>query len=107
MSGYSVTASFYDAVAAEAHAGIDTEIAAALQGMSTDAGPIVDIGAGTGLTTALIAAALPQSTILAVEPDPAMRAGLMTRIWSNPDLRRRVSILPMGTLRLTRPLHAG
>lgn len=93
-----MTASFYDAIAAEAHAGIDAEIAAALHGMSIDAGPIVDIGAGTGLTTATIAAALPAAKILAVEPDPAMRAALMTRIWGNPDLRRRVSILPMGIL---------
>lgn len=93
-----MTASVYDAVAADSHASVDAEIVAALEGMPTDGGPVVDIGAGTGLTTAVIAATLPSAEILAVEPDPAMRAALVTRVYADVGLRRRVSILPVGIL---------
>lgn len=96
MSAYAVTAQFYDAVTEEAHAAVDARIAAALIGLDTSVGPIVDIGAGTGLTTRAIAAALADAAIWAIEPDPAMRPALMTRIWGNLDLRQRVSIIPTG-----------
>ncbi len=43
--------------------------------MNTHGGPILDIGAGTRLTTAL-----------------------MTRVWDDPGLRRRVTILPFSAL---------
>lgn len=98
MSVYAVSAQFYDAIAGKQHAAVDSEIARALQGLKTADSPVVDIGAGTGLTTRVIANALPQAEILAIEPDPAMLSALMTRIWSDPDLRRRVSILPLSLL---------
>lgn len=92
--GYDITAPFYDVLADESHANVDGQIAAQLRGLEACDGPIIDLGAGTGLTTRLIAAALPEARILAVEPHPAMRAALMTRICSSHDLRRRVSVLP-------------
>ncbi|NLR73377.1 class I SAM-dependent methyltransferase [Novosphingobium sp. ERN07] len=98
MEGYAITAQYYDPLAAATHADVDRQIAAALEGLDTALGPIVDIGAGTGLTTALIARTLAAAEILAIEPDPAMRSALMTRIWSDPDLRERVTILPFGAL---------
>lgn len=98
MSGYAVTAQFYDAVAGEQHREIDTQIAEVLAEIETRGHPVVDIGAGTGLTTKVIAGALPEAEIFAVEPDPAMRPALMARVWSDPDLRRRVSILPAPIL---------
>lgn len=98
VSGYDVTAQFYDPLMAAAHAGVDRQIAAALVGLDTSAGPVVDVGAGTGLSTAVIARALPDAHILAVEPDPAMRPALMTRLWGDPDLRRRVTLLPFALL---------
>ena len=98
MSPYAVTAQFYDAVASEHQSAVNAQIAEALTGLDTAGHPVVDIGAGTGLTTQLIASALPEAEILAVEPDPAMRPAIMTRVWSDPDLRRRVSILPMSIL---------
>lgn len=96
MTGYAVTARYYDAIASVAHTGGARHIAAALAGLDATLGPIVDVGAGTGLTTALIATTLSDAEIFAVEPDPAMLAALMTRIWSDPDLRRRVTILPFA-----------
>ena len=98
MSGYAVTAQFYDAIASEQRGPVDAQISEALTGLETAGCPVVDIGAGTGLTTRVIAKALPEADILAVEPDPAMRPAIMARVWSDPDLRRRVSILPMSIL---------
>ena len=98
MSAYAVTAQFYDAVASEQQSTVNAQIADALTGLDTTAHPVIDIGAGTGLSTLIIASTLPEAEILAVEPDPAMRPALMTRVWSDPDLRRRVSILPMSIL---------
>ena len=92
MTNYGVTAQFYDCMAADQHALADRLIADALRTIGPLSGPLVDIGAGTGLSTQLIATTLPGSRILAVEPDSCMRAALMTRIWSNVDLRSRVTI---------------
>lgn len=94
MNGYSVTAQYYDPLMSAAHADVDRRIAAVLVDMDVATGPVVDIGAGTGLSTALIASTLPAAEILAVEPDAAMRPALMTRVWANMELRPRVSILP-------------
>ncbi|MGL5837564.1 MAG: class I SAM-dependent methyltransferase [Sphingorhabdus sp.] len=93
---YSRIAQYYDAVMARAHAHVESQIEAALKGFDASAGPILDIGAGTGMTVAVIARAVPSAEIIAIEPDPAMRAALMTRIWSDPDLRRRVTMFPMA-----------
>lgn len=98
MEGYGVTAQYYDLFATAAHAETDRRIASALAGLDTGAGPVVDVGAGTGLTTALIARTLPAAEVLAIEPDPAMRPALITRVWSDPDLGRRVTILPYDVL---------
>lgn len=98
MEGYGITAQYYDLFATVAHVNTDRRIVAALAGLDTGAGPVIDIGAGTGLTTALIARTLPDAEVLAIEPDPAMRPALMTRVWSDPDLRQRVTILPYDIL---------
>lgn len=102
-SGYGVTAQYYDPLAETAHAEIDTRIGAALAGLAFKNGPVLDIGAGTGLTTRLIAATLPGAEIWAVEPDAAMRPALTTRVWSDATLRDRVTILPMGVLEAPLP----
>lgn len=94
MAGYAVTAMFYDPMAADAHARVDAAIAMALEPLRHARDPLLDIGAGTGLTTALIARSVRHAEIFAIEPDPAMRSALMTRVWSDPDLRQRVTLLP-------------
>ncbi len=102
MTQYAVTAQFYDAVSVQAHEAVHARMAGVLAGRETGGYPIVDIGAGTGLTTQAIARALPDTEIFAIEPDAAMRPALMTRVCADADLRRRVSILPMSVL--TAPL---
>lgn len=53
------------------------------------AGPVVDIGAGTGSITRLVADLRPGATIVAVEPSRALRAILRSRLADRPDLRSR------------------
>ena len=98
MSAYAVTARYYDALARAQHAATDARIAAALAGLDAEAGPVVDVGAGTGLTTELIATTLPTAEILAVEPDPAMHAALLARTCSRGDWQRRITPLPYPIL---------
>jgi thiazolinyl imide reductase len=90
---YSPSAEFFDLVAAEHTATASAPaVAAALTGIDTGAGPVVDIGAGTGLVTEAIARALPRAEVIAAEPATAMRAVLTSRVFGDPVLRERVTV---------------
>jgi cyclopropane fatty-acyl-phospholipid synthase-like methyltransferase len=56
-------------------------------------GPVIDIGAGSGLATMVAATTLPDAEIVAVEPSPALRAVLLAKLVADPDLARRVTVL--------------
>ncbi|MDG4799969.1 class I SAM-dependent methyltransferase [Micromonospora sp. WMMD980] len=71
-------------------------VLAALAGAAPHAGPIVDLGAGSGLGTLLIAEVLPAARILAIEPSAAQRAALFGRLGPVPDLRERVTVVAAG-----------
>ncbi|MFE1854896.1 Gfo/Idh/MocA family oxidoreductase [Streptomyces sp. NPDC059489] len=92
-SPYTPSAEFFDLVAAEHTA---TASAPAITALLADAdlstGPVIDIGAGTGLVTEAVARARPDAEILACEPAVGMRAVLTSRVFSDPDLRSRVTI---------------
>lgn len=91
---YETNAEFYDAVSVDAWQLLSPALTSALGGVRADRGPIADIGAGTGLGTAVIAAAVPGAKIVAVEPSAALRPALMARVMTVPGLRERVTILP-------------
>ncbi|MFA3875828.1 Gfo/Idh/MocA family oxidoreductase [Streptomyces sp. MMCC 100] len=92
-AAYSPSAEFFDLVAAEHTA---TAIAPAVAALLADAdlgtGPVVDIGAGTGLLTEAVARARPDAEIIACEPSVGMRAVLTSRVFSDEDLRTRVTV---------------
>lgn len=90
---YAVAAEHYDLWAAGHWAQLRPALAAQLKGVDASAGPVLDVGAGTGLGTVLIADAVPGVQVLAVEPSRAMRVGLVTRLMSRPDLHDRVTVL--------------
>ncbi len=52
----------------------------------------MDIGAGTGLVTEAVARARPDAEIIACEPSVGMRAVLTSRVFSDEDLRSRVTV---------------
>ena len=68
---------------------------------------ILEIGAGTGLITASLADLTP-GEIFALEPSADMRAVLLSRLSSRPELLSRVTVLPCDALsvRLDEPAEA-
>ncbi len=89
---YSTSAEFYDLVAARHVASSGPALAAVLAAVDPAAGPVVEIGAGTGRVTQVIARTLPTADIVATEPSATMRAVLSSRIACDADLRRRVTV---------------
>jgi SAM-dependent methyltransferase len=80
----------------------------ALRSLDPARGPLVDVGAGSGIGTRLAAEATPDLEILAVEPSPALRAVLLARLADRDDLRRRVTVIaePLQTATLPERLGA-
>ncbi|MFT4227878.1 class I SAM-dependent methyltransferase [Micropruina sp.] len=72
-----------------------------------DAGPILDVGAGSGLNTAWVLQNLPGSQVVALEPSPAMRALSLSRIAGHPDWYERVTVRPEDFFAATLPPRLG
>jgi hypothetical protein len=104
---YAITAEFYDVLAVPRWATWAPALAHALAGADPSAGPLLDLGAGTGLSTVALADAVPDATILAVEPSPALRAVLLSRVAARPDLQRRITVLPTDLLGAELPARLG
>ncbi|MDO4041470.1 class I SAM-dependent methyltransferase [Clavibacter michiganensis] len=115
LQDYSPGAEFYDLVArrhTEALAGVLAEAlavvpagadAAADADDDAEPGTVVELGAGTGRVTRLLAHLVPRAPILAAEPSPVMRAVLRSRVHEDPDLRRRITIRPETAQELALP----
>ncbi|MEV6318356.1 Gfo/Idh/MocA family oxidoreductase [Streptomyces sp. NPDC051776] len=90
---YTPSAEFFDLIAGP-HTTTGSAAAAcrALSGVDPGDGPVVDIGAGTGLITEAVALALPHAELLACEPSTGMRAVLTSRVFADPRLRPRVTV---------------
>ncbi|MFE6611644.1 class I SAM-dependent methyltransferase [Amycolatopsis sp. NPDC057786] len=99
---YHRTAEYVAVLLRQAWTGLGPALAKALSDVDTSDGPVVDVGAGTGIGTAVLAAALPGADIIAIEPNPALRTALLTRCVEDDDLARRVTVL--GTDALAAPL---
>jgi phospholipid N-methyltransferase len=99
-TGYSASAEFYELVAARQAQSSGPALRAALAGVDAAAGPVLEIGAGTGRITEVIADALPDAEIVAAEPAAEMRAVLTSRAYADPALRRRVTVTPDSAQRI-------
>jgi hypothetical protein len=100
-----VSAPFYDLFHDSGHV---PKIRAALPPLLAGVrGNIVEIGAGTGLLTTSLADLTP-AEIFALEPSASMRAVLLSRLSSRPELLSRVTVLPCDALsiRLDEPAQA-
>ncbi|MEX3106588.1 trans-aconitate 2-methyltransferase [Streptomyces sp. ST1020] len=94
---YGAAAEFYDLLAGPTWARLGPLLRRALDGADPADGPLLDLGAGTGLSTEAAADAVPGARILAVEPSAAMRVALATRLACRPALAARVTVTA-GTL---------
>ncbi|ONK09537.1 precorrin-6Y C5,15-methyltransferase (decarboxylating), CbiT subunit [Streptomyces sp. MP131-18] len=100
---YTASAEFYEMVASRHVATSAGPLTTALSGVDIGHGPVVEIGAGTGRITAVIAEALPGASLIAVEPSTPMRAMLTSRVFGDPGLRSRVTILAEPAQRVELP----
>lgn len=101
---YERSAEFVDVMLAPVWTALEPVLAEALRGAP---GPVVDVGAGGGHGTRVIARAMPQAEIFAVEPSPGLRAVLLARAGEDPELRERVTVLPGDLLRAELPPRLG
>lgn len=70
-------------------------------------GPVLDIGAGTGMGLTRTAARLPRHDIIAVEPSAALRTGLFARLSEDPALAARTTVLPVTVQEAVLPSPVG
>ncbi|CAM5709712.1 hypothetical protein [Streptomyces afghaniensis 772] [Streptomyces afghaniensis] len=99
---YGAAAEFYDLLAAGTWARLGPLLRRALDGVDPADGPLLDLGAGTGLSTEAAADAVPGARVMAVEPSAGMRIALSTRLACRPALAERVTVTA-GTLADVRP----
>ncbi|MFI7634288.1 class I SAM-dependent methyltransferase [Nonomuraea sp. NPDC049400] len=92
---YSLAVPFYDLWHEDGHVPLIRELLPPLlKGVERS---VIEIGAGTGLVTRVIAQETP-AEIYAVEPALGMRSVLVNRLAEDPELLRRVTVLPCGAL---------
>ncbi|GAA3620215.1 hypothetical protein GCM10022199_25850 [Marihabitans asiaticum] len=88
-------ADIYDAFATDDWTTMGPVLAAALEPWRGTTGVALDLGAGTGLSTAVVAEQLPAAEVLSCEPNPTLRASLITRVVER-GLIDRVSVYPFA-----------
>ena len=88
------TAEFYDLLATAHWQTFGLQLLDLLADADPSAGPILDIGAGTGVGLAYLLTAVPDARIHALEPSRAMRTALHTRLALDNDLRRVTTVEP-------------
>ncbi|HTF66363.1 MAG TPA: hypothetical protein VK638_27135 [Edaphobacter sp.] len=89
---YIQSAEVYDILSAPHWQARRESVRSALRAVQHLAGTILDVGAGTGTGLRIIADAVPNAMILALEPSASMRVGLMTKVLLDDELRRRVTV---------------
>lgn len=104
---YRESAEYIDIMSRDAWQALGPMVAEALATADPTAGPVIDFGAGTGLGTLAIAKALPEAKIIAIEPSPGLRAVLLSKVYSEMDLARRVTVLDTDVQHATLPDRLG
>jgi uncharacterized protein YceH (UPF0502 family) len=88
------TAEFYDLLATDMWTSFGLQLLDLLADADPSAGPVIDIGVGTGIGLQYVRAAVPDADVFAVEPSKAMRAALHARLTDDPDLRTATTVAP-------------
>ncbi|MGR6919600.1 class I SAM-dependent methyltransferase [[Actinomadura] parvosata] len=101
---YERSAEFVDVMLAPHWTALGPPLAEALRGIT---GPIVDVGAGGGHGSRVIARAVARAEIVAVEPSTALRSVLLARVSESAELRDRVTVLPEPFLAAVLPPRLG
>lgn len=100
---YAKTAPYYDLLAISSWQQLAPALTALLTDVDPRGGPLVDLGAGTGRASVVLAEALPGAEVWAVEPSPSMRAILLSHLAWRPDLCDRVTVVAADVAHFTWP----
>ena len=100
------TAEFYDLLATGHWETFGLQLLDLLAGADPADGPILDVGAGTGVGLPYLQAAVPGARVHAVEPSRAMRTSLHTRLALDPELRRVTTVVPQALAQASLPDRA-
>ncbi len=103
---YAISGEYLHVLSEPAWHALRTPVTEALRGAVGD-GTLLDVGAGTGLGTEVLATAVPDADVFAVEPSPVLRAVLLSRMAARPDLRRRVTVVAADALGADLPARLG
>lgn len=104
---YAATAGAYDLFNAGARAGQLAALEVLVPLLRAGYGPVLDVGAGSGLNAAFVLERVPAAEVYALEPSPAMRALMMARIATRPDWFGRVTVRPEDFFSATLPASIG
>ncbi|OKI71634.1 class I SAM-dependent methyltransferase [Micromonospora sp. CB01531] len=104
---YTQSGEFLDVFSRDAWQALRPAVVEAMRHAAPGQEPIVDVGAGTGLGTLLVAEAVPDVDIIAVEPSPILRAVLLARVAGDEALRRRVTVVAAGVEDVRLPSRLG
>jgi len=88
------TAEFYDLLATGHWETFGLQLLDLLADVDPSTGPILDVGAGTGVGLPYLQLAVPGARIHAIEPSKAMRTALHTRLAIDADLRSITTVDP-------------
>lgn len=104
---YQATASAYDLFAAPYQTAQIAALERTLPRFLPTAGPILDVGAGSGAISEQVLRLLPDAGIVALEPSAAMRALILGRIARHPDWFPRITVRAEGFLDAQLPERIG
>ncbi len=104
---YAATASLYDLMNAPWRAAQIAALERLLPLLRADAGPILDVGAGSGANLEWVLDRLPDARLHALEPSPSMRSLALARIAAHPEWFARVTLRPEDFFSATLPDSLG
>lgn len=104
---YAATASMYDLLITDYRAQQVAALETLRPRLLTEVGPVLDIGAGSGLNSAWVLTQLPTAEVVAIEPSPAMRALTVGRVAGHPEWFSRITIRPEDFFSAPLPPHLG
>lgn len=100
---YLATAGAYDLFAAYARPGQLAALEVLFGRLDPASGPVLDVGAGSGLIVVTVLERFPEARVLALEPSPAMRALAVAKVAPHPEWFERVTIRPEDFFTATLP----
>ncbi|MFT4216512.1 MAG: class I SAM-dependent methyltransferase [Micropruina sp.] len=104
---YAATAGAYDLMNAPWRAVQVVALEHLLPLLQPDAGPILDVGAGSGVNIEWLLERSPDAQVYALEPSPAMRALALSRIAAHLEWQHRVTVRPEDFFAATLPERLG